>query len=154
MEFNVSKCHVLSVTNKKKPITPTYDLHGHTLEQVHNAKYLGVELTEKMNWTTHVNAISSKANRTSAFIYRNLKGCPTDIQVHCYKALPRPLLEYSSPVCDPHQQNLVNTLEMAQCWSARRICKDFNPYTSATSLDEKLDLQTERKTKLRKVTML
>ena len=114
MEFNVSKCHVLSVTNKKKPITPKYDLYGHTLEQVHNAEYLGMELDEKMKWTTHVNAISSKANRTSAFIYRNLKGCPTDIQAHCYKTLARPLLEYSSPVWDPHQQKLVNTLEMAQ----------------------------------------
>ena len=55
MEFNVTKCHVLSVTNKKKPQPPVYHLHGHQLEEVESAKYLGVELNKKLMrnmWTT------------------------------------------------------------------------------------------------------
>ena len=49
MKFNITKCYVLSVTNKKKPHPPNYHLHGHKLE-VDSAKYLGVELTKKLNW--------------------------------------------------------------------------------------------------------
>ena len=44
---------------------------------------------------------------------------------------------------------------MAQRRSARRICKDFSPSTSATSLVEKLDLQTlKERRNIDKVTML
>ena len=79
----------------------------------------------------------------------------TDIQGHGYKTLAQPLLEYSSPVWDPHQQNLVNTLEMAQHLSARRICKDFSPFMSATSLIEKPDIHTlKERRNIDKVTML
>ena len=43
MKFNVTKCHNLQVTNKKKPKPPVYHLHGHQLEEVESAKYLDQE---------------------------------------------------------------------------------------------------------------
>ena len=41
MSFNVSKCHVLLVTNRKKCIPPNYTLHGQTLQQVISVRYRG-----------------------------------------------------------------------------------------------------------------
>ena len=83
MSFNVSKCHLLTITRKNNPIQCRYSLHGQNLESVKNAKYLGVELSSTLNWKDHIHATAKKANRTSAFVYRNLKGCPTDVQLHC-----------------------------------------------------------------------
>ena len=111
MEFNVSKCNAITFSNKIKQIKGDYTLHGHPLEHVNSAKYLGVELTNNLNWSKHIHTITAKANKTSAFIWRNLKGCPVSTQIKCYKVLVRPLLEYASVVWDPHQQTLTHELE-------------------------------------------
>ena len=54
MEFNPSKCTVIQVTRSKTIIPSTYVLHGHTLETVSSAKYLGVNLPSNLNWSIHV----------------------------------------------------------------------------------------------------
>ena len=41
MEFHPKKCQVLNITNKRKVITHPYSIHGHTLDVVDSAKYLG-----------------------------------------------------------------------------------------------------------------
>ena len=44
MEFHPAKCHVLRITKKKSKATFPYTLHGHDLEEVQSAKYLGVTM--------------------------------------------------------------------------------------------------------------
>ncbi len=142
MGFNVEKCNSLTVTLRKKPIVQHYVLNNKSLERVSSAKYLGVTLTSNLNWAKHVKAITAKANKTSAFVYRNLKGCPAKVHTTCYKTLVRPVLEYASSVWSPHQKNLIQDLEMVQRRAARRICKDFSRETSATALVKSLGLET------------
>ena len=49
MHFHPEKCQVIHIcTNKSFYRHPTYKLHGHTLESVENAKYLGVTLSEDL----------------------------------------------------------------------------------------------------------
>ena len=133
----------------------TYQLHGHQLEQVKNAKYLGVELSNNLSWTDHIKATSKKANRTSAFVYRNLKGCSTKIQNHCYKTLVRPIMEYASPIWDPSESTHSDLLESVQRRSARRILHDFDPRSSVTSMLQKLELPTlKERRKIDKVAMM
>ena len=62
MSFHPEKCNVLSITKKRNPVTNCYILHGHQLEQVQSAKYLGVSITN----------ICKKANNTLSFLKRNL----------------------------------------------------------------------------------
>ena len=52
MKFHPDKCTVLRVTNKKKIIDAKYQLHGHTLESVTSAKYLGLTFTNKLQWAS------------------------------------------------------------------------------------------------------
>ena len=141
MTFNVDKCNLLSISRKRTRIPTSYTLHGHTLERVSDAKYLGVNITEKLHWGTHVQSIAAKANRACAFVQRNLKGCSTRIQTHCYKSLARPILEYASTVWDPHQQHLISKLEMTQRRAARRILQDYGLKTSASALVAQLQLE-------------
>jgi hypothetical protein len=42
MAFHPDKCNVISVTRNKKPIEFGHTLHGHTLDHVTKAEYLGV----------------------------------------------------------------------------------------------------------------
>ena len=75
MEFNTSKCQAISITNKIKPIIGRYQVHGHILEQVNCAKYLGIYIDSKLTFNTHVDAIVKKANSTRAFLARNIPRC-------------------------------------------------------------------------------
>lgn len=141
MEFNTSKCHVLSITNRKKPIKASYHLHGEQLQQVNSAKYLGVELSNNLKWDKHIANIIAKANKSSTFLWRSLKACPPRIHVHCYQTFVRPILEYASIVWDPHQKKDIMAVESTQKRVARRIMRDFSRETSATDLVRGLGLE-------------
>ena len=58
MEFNVTKCHVMSITNKKTPFKFDYHLHNQKLEKVKSSKYLGVEISSDMKWSNHIAQIT------------------------------------------------------------------------------------------------
>ena len=141
MGFNVDKCHILTVSRKQRPIDHQYTLHQQPLQRVQSAKYLGIEISQDLRWNQHINSISSKANKTSAFLTRNLRACSNETKTHCYKALARPTLEYASPIWDPNQQTLKNTLEATQRRAARRITNNFDKDSSASEILKKLNLQ-------------
>ena len=61
MEFHPAKCQTLSVTRSRKPLQPSYVLHGHTLENVSSAKYLGVTINNTVSWDDHISNTCSKA---------------------------------------------------------------------------------------------
>jgi hypothetical protein len=74
MSFHPEKCNILSITKKLKrnPLTNCYILHGHQLEQVQSAKYLGVSITSDMKWSEHIANVCKKANNNLSFLRRNL----------------------------------------------------------------------------------
>ena len=65
MKFNVAKCHSMRVTKHPphKQIVHGYLLHNKVLENVSSAKYLGVQITDDLNWGQHINEITSKATK-------------------------------------------------------------------------------------------
>ena len=56
MFFNVKKCNVMHITRSRSPITKFYTLGGQILEQVNQTKYLGVMLSDELNWSPHIKA--------------------------------------------------------------------------------------------------
>jgi myo-inositol-hexaphosphate 3-phosphohydrolase len=51
---NPDKCNLLSITTKRKPEHFHYNLHGHILESVDSAKYLGIALQSNLKWNKHI----------------------------------------------------------------------------------------------------
>ena len=56
MKFNVAKCHSMRVTwhQHHKHILFDYSLHNQTLENVQSAKYLGITISDNMDWGQHI----------------------------------------------------------------------------------------------------
>ena len=94
MKFHPDKCNVLRVTNKTKKTEANYHLHGHTLELVTSAKYLGLTITNKLQW--------------------NLKIPSIRIKEQAYQTLVRPLVEYASTVWNPYAKTEINKIEAGQ----------------------------------------
>ena len=142
MEFHPLKCNVISITNKRDPIVHNYKLHGHTLEHVESAKYLGITLQSNLKWNQHVDTITSKANKTLGFLRRNLKIKSEKIKEKAYKSLVRPLVEYASSVWDPHNETQVNQIEMVQRRGARFVKGNYRQTASVGKMLEDLNWQS------------
>ena len=138
MSFHPAKCYILRVSRKRIPVVFSYNMMGQNLETVHHYPYLGVELSEDMNWDHHISKITSKANRTLGFIRRNLNKCPQDIKQQAYTTLVRPHLEYASAVWDPYRQHHINSIEMVQRRAARFVTSNYQrePGTVTTILQD------------------
>ena len=101
-----------------------YSLHNQTLENGKSAKYLGITITDNMDWSQHVSEISSKATKTLGFLHRNLAFAPRSTKEVAYKTLARSKPEYTSPIWSPHSKLQINQIEKVQrtaaCWTCRR----------------------------------
>ena len=58
------------------PIPYQYELLGQVLNEMKDAKYLRVNVSDDLEWTKHIDVITSKANSKLSFLKRNQKGCP------------------------------------------------------------------------------
>ena len=68
--------------------------------------YLGVSLSENLNWKPHILNITNKANSTLGFVKRNLRHCPQKVKEPAYKSLVRPRLEHGCIFWDPYRASI------------------------------------------------
>ena len=152
MRFQSTKCNIMQITKKQNIIDYNYKLDDTVLEKVESIKYLGVTITNKLSWNSHIRNVCNKANRTLGLLKRNLSKCTKDVKMQAYKGLVRPILEYSSSIWDPYTAILQDKLEATQKRAARFITNNYE-YTpgSMTNILDSLDLPTlkDRRTQSR-----
>ena len=95
--FHPAKCQTLSITRSRKLLQPSYILHGHTLENISLANYLGVTINSTASWDDHISNTCAKANKVLRFFRRNLNISASNIKeklkklsfAHCWSMLRR-----------------------------------------------------------------
>ena len=96
-----------------------------------------------------------KANRTIGFLKRNLNICSTTVKQNAYKALVRPLVEYTSPVWDPYRQTEIDRIEMVQRRAATYVTNSHNNRSSVNQMLEHLEWKSmEQRRKDARLTMM
>ena len=152
MRFNATKCYIMSLARNQKS-SYFYSLDNTILKSVTHNPYLGVQFSEDLTWSHHINSISNKANSTLGFLKRNLRHCPAESRRTAYIALVRPLLEYGAIIWDPHLKQDITKLERTQRAAVRFVARDYRTTTPGfvTDLLVKHDLPTlqERRETLR-----
>ena len=95
MKVNVAKCHSMRVTRhpSDKHILFDYTLHQQRLEQVQSAKYIGLTITDDLDWGQHISENSAKATKTLRFLRRNFAFAPRHTKEVAYKTLICPKLK-------------------------------------------------------------
>ena len=138
MAFNPDKCEHIRITNKKKIVQSSYQIHGQVLKETTKAKYLGVTIDKTLSWNSHIDTVTKRANQTISFLQRNLSSCPKDIKEASNKTLVRPQLEYAATVWDPATKTGINKVEAVQRRAARFCQNDYRRTSSVTSMIQNL----------------
>ena len=134
MQFHPEKCEAITISNHRSPIKYGYSIHGHHLQHVNNAKYLGVTINKLLSWNTRVDNVTKKTNQILAFLRRNIGMCSHDSKEQAYKTFVRPTLEYASTVWDPHTAHNINTVEMVQRRAARFTTGNYHRTSSVSNI--------------------
>ena len=100
MRLNINKCKIISVLpNKNSQAAPKVILHGQILEEVNCYKYLGIHLTNNLNWDSQWDRVQ---NITQSFPYmlNQLKkaGFRESILTNVYRSHALSHFIYSAPV--------------------------------------------------------
>ena len=126
MQLHTDKCQVLRITNKRKPIILNYTLHDRILATVTQAKYLGVTITNDLNWKQHVENINKSTNKALRFLRRNLRINSVKAKEQAYLTYVRPILKYSCTVWELGSVPTNYTNSGSWKW-----CSDAQPVLSA-----------------------
>ena len=98
-----------------------YELCGEVLFSVTKAKYLGVLISNDLNWHEQVCKVAAKVNTSLHFIARDLKHCPRTVWQTAYCSLTRSGMEYCLSIWDPYIQKDEDCLEKVNRRAARVV---------------------------------
>ena len=144
MKFNVAKCHSMRVTRHLPDNQIKFDstLHQQKFEQVQSAKYLGITITDNLDWGQHISEIACKATETMGFLRRNLALAPRNTKEVAYKTLVRPQLGYAAPVWHPYNETQTAQVEKVQRTAARWTCRRWRISGSVGDMLDELEWPT------------
>ena len=75
-----------------------------------DTKYLGVTLSNDLEWSKHIATMTNKANSKLSFLRHNLKGCPEKLKQTAYFSLVCSFMEYgAAPLFWTHIKNTTVT---------------------------------------------
>ena len=114
-------------------------LHQQKLEQVQSAKYLGITITDNLDWGQHIYEISSKTTKTIGFLRRNLASAPRHTKEHTFTTLVRPQLEYAAHVLHPYYKTQIQQAEKVQRTAARWTCRKWRKINSVGDMLDELE---------------
>ena len=96
LDFNDSKCKVLTITRRKLTLTYAYHMNSKELSRVHKEKDLGFYINDNLSWHNHVDAITAKGNKMLGMLKRT---CPlltdTTVRRTLYLTLVKSQLSYA-----------------------------------------------------------
>jgi Reverse transcriptase (RNA-dependent DNA polymerase) len=132
MTLNLQKCEHMQLSSKRCPIVSDYKLSDHQLSKVTSYKYLGLHISNNLDWNKHINSVTAKANKVLYVTKLALGRASIPVKEAAYKTIVRPLVEYSSSVWDPYQIGQIKTIEMVQR-KAARFCLNRYQHTDSVS---------------------
>lgn len=105
MSVAIQKCNVLRVSNRKTELLQphrAYCLDSIPLKWENDCRDLGVLIDSKLSFNSHISLIVHKAHVRAQLILRTFTSRHCDLLTRAFTTYVRPLLEYCSPVWNPH----------------------------------------------------
>ncbi|CAG4958615.1 unnamed protein product [Colias eurytheme] len=120
LEFNISKCNIMTYTRSRSPIVYPYSLEGTTLRRVDHIR--GILFDKTLTFNEHIEAVCQKAYKSLGFIVRqSARFQDRNTVVVLYSAYVRSILEYNAIIWSPHEKKYTLLLERVQRKFARYL---------------------------------
>lgn len=127
LKINMKKCETISFVGhftdmnkiiRKQALNMKLKIKNEVIKNVKTVKYLGIHISQNLQFNTHVQHIITKATGAQALLRNifNSKYVRKSIKLLCYKQLIRPLLLYGTPCWA-----IVNMLSSYQMERLRRL---------------------------------
>ena len=84
MEFNPSKCKIVTISYKNNPPQRKYVFCGVELEQVDTFPYLGVTISNKLKWSAHVSITAAKSQQITGYNTTQPLELPKERKRNCH----------------------------------------------------------------------
>ena len=68
MKFNAKKCNIMRLSRSRKPLQHFYSLGNEILQEVSDAKYLGIQIDNKLDWNKHISTVAARGQSKLAFL--------------------------------------------------------------------------------------
>ena len=126
LAYNLDKCVVTRITRKRNSSIPSlatspYEAGGHALAVVSSKKHLGVIVTDKLTWNSHIECVVAKANWKLGFLRRNCADIGTNSKRTLYLSFVRSHLGCACEVWAP--QTTVHHLRILEGVQRRRATR-------------------------------
>jgi hypothetical protein len=120
--INVSKCHVLTVTSSRVPVSNhVYFINNAAISVCDNVLDLGITISTDMSFRSHIESIVSKSYQRLSVLFRGFVTRSMKFLCKAYVTFIRPILEYSSIIWSPTEIYLIDLLEQVQRHFTRNI---------------------------------
>ncbi len=132
LSLNVQKTKLIIFDNRVDDTSAvSIVLDGNHINVSPHATLLGITIDENLNWSVHVNTISTKISKTNGIINRLSNVLPRNALLTLYNALVLPYLNYSLLLWVRTNRTLLSKLYILQKRVIRNICNA--PYKCHTA---------------------
>ena len=95
LSLNIDKINFMVFRPKgTNEICSTINMNGSNIQEVDNAKFLGIIIDNKLNWLEHIKCISRKIVKGTGIIIKSRKSFETETLFNLYNALIFPHISY------------------------------------------------------------
>jgi hypothetical protein len=121
--FNPTKTKLMNITLKKNADMNCHPLYfgGTTLNAVSNQRHLGLEFTNNLKWSTHIDKLIENVSTLCDIMQKLKRKLDRKTLEHIYFSFIRPKLEYGSIIWDDCSQADEERLENMQLRFARTV---------------------------------
>ena len=126
LTLNIDKCNVLIISNKNIVDSIDIFINGVKLPFVKSAKYLGVEIDNKLSWSNHIDGLYKKLS-SQLYILRRLKQIlPTD-DINCvYYGIFQSIIDYCITVWGSAAQKYLCKIQKLPNRAAPLLAQNFD----------------------------
>ena len=124
MSIDKSKSMLINKKGKSSDVLKV-NLNGEEIKQVHDTKYLGIQLDENINWESHLEKLHCRIMSKLAVLRRLSKFLPKKMLEMIYNAMILPCIDYGDTVWGTTAKALKETQRLQNA-AARVITGNFD----------------------------
>lgn len=131
LSLNIDKTYFMVISHNSIPDDTTIKMRNNKLNQVHQTKFLGIILDDKLKFTKHVEMVTNKLSQTMGMLYKMSVFVPQNVLKTLYFSLFYSHLHYGISIWGSSNVTSTNRLKSLQKRAVKLIAGNVNnPFTA------------------------